>query len=175
MTRPEAQLVKIGRAVYKNLVSESEGYQIGTPNRYRSPLVSKAFVTELRRLIGLVHEVGVIHCDLYPSNIMWRINSEDENILIDWDAAHCLDENDFSPLVKEALANHNLTRSSEFGTQHDIMYIGVFDRSCQEDEEEDWMNLASNEKWKIDASFFKLFNLHAEIVNFAMQEQKPFG
>ena len=107
---------------------------------------------------------------------MLRISSEDENIrLIDWDAAHCLDENDFSPLVKEALANHNPTRSSEFGTQHAIIYIGVFDRSCQEDEEEDWMNLASNEKWKIDASFFKLFNLYAEIVNFAMQEQKPFG
>ena len=149
--------------IYKNLVSESEGYRIGTPNRYQVPLVYNAFVTELRRLIVLVHTVGVIHCDLYPSNIMWRMNIEDESVnirLIDWDAAHCLDENYFSPLVKEALANHNPTRSSEFGTQHDIMYIDVLDRSCHEDEEEDWTNLASNEKWKIDASFLKLFNLH---------------
>ena len=49
----------------------------------------------------------------------------------------------------------------KFGTQNDIMYIDVLDRSCQKDEEEDWTNLASNEKWKIDASFLKLFNLHA--------------
>ena len=149
--------------IYKNLVSKSEGYQIGTLNRYHSPLVYEAFVNELL-LIGLVHKAGVIHFDLYPSNIMWRINSEDESVnirLVDWDAAHCLDENDCSPLVKEALANHNPTRSSGFGTQHDIKYIGVLDRSCQEDEEEDWTNLASNEKWKIHASFFELFNLHA--------------
>ena len=78
--------------------------------------------------------------------------------MIDWDAAHCLDEKIFSPLVKKALANHIPTRSSEFGIQHDIMYIDVLDRNCQEEEKEDWTNLASNEKSKIDASFFRLFN-----------------
>ena len=70
----------------------------------------------------------------------------------------------------EALANHNPTRSSGFGTQHDIMHIDVLDRSCQEDEEEGWTNVASNEKWKIDTSFFKLFDLHKQ---FCGAETKP--
>ena len=42
--------------------------------------------------------------------------------------------------------------------------------SCQEDEEEDWTNVASNEKWKIDTSFFKLFDLHKQ---FCGAETKP--
>ena len=66
------------------------GYQMGVPSDESDYIL---FLDELKRVINLVHKAGVVHVDLYPSNIMWK--KEDGNIIIrivDWDAATILFE-----------------------------------------------------------------------------------
>ena len=54
-----------------------------------------------RKSIESIHSAGVIHGDLFLSNVMYKIE-EDNSVsikIIDWDAAHCLSEGKFSPEV----------------------------------------------------------------------------
>jgi hypothetical protein len=164
--------------IYKDLTAE--GYRIGTPNRLATcgRDVYKCYVAELRRIIEMVHSAGVLHCDLYPSNIMWKLSTssssassaaaaaispgaEPQQILIkiiDWDCAHCLSEGEFHPNVARALSEHSLKRCPRFHVQHDIDYIDVLDRDVRNTEEKIWSNLASNDKRLIDDAFYRLYN-----------------
>ena len=53
----------------------AEGYQIGCPDRLRESEFFESFRVEYRRIIKKIHGAGVIHCNLYLSNVMWRKRS----------------------------------------------------------------------------------------------------
>ena len=121
--------------VYDDLASR--GFKIGTPDRLQDSKLYERFLQALRKGISHIHEAGVIHCDLYPSNIMWKeaVTAADtegegegqgveiEIRIIDWDSAHCLDEQEFSEKCRAALTTHKPTRSAKFGVDHDWKYF----------------------------------------------------
>jgi tRNA A-37 threonylcarbamoyl transferase component Bud32 len=95
-------------------------------NEMNQTVLYYLFCDELRRVIALVHDAGVIYCDLCLSNVMWKANnSEVAIIIIDWDCAHCLIEGRFYPKVVEALEEHIPTRTADFGRKFDERYIDV--------------------------------------------------
>jgi len=146
--------------VYEDLAAE--GFKIGTPDRIRGSDTYKAFLRSLKEAISRIHEAGVLHCDLYPSNIMWKADAAGENVvirLIDWDNAHCLDEQAFGDKCKAALMEHKPTRSATFGVDHDWKYFDVLSSAINSREEQWWTDLASNDKRIIDNAFYALFPL----------------
>lgn len=145
--------------IYDDLCKE--GYRVGCPNRMEEAELFDAYRTELRRIINLVHGAGVIHCDLYSSNIMWRKSTSDSNqveiVIIDWDCAHCLIEGKFYPNIKLALSNHDPIRDAAFGTAFDDRYVNVLFKVYQESDRGHWTGLASDDKISMDYSFYQLF------------------
>ena len=144
--------------IYNNL--KREGYCTGCPDRMKDNELFEAFVKELRRIVDLVHLAGVIHCDLYLSNVMWRKNDADERVdivIIDWDCAHCLIEGKFYPKILQALKDHIPTRTAQFGITFDLRYLDVLGMEYDESDSESWTDLASGVKEKIDNAFFGLF------------------
>jgi len=145
--------------IYRNL--NHLGFITGTPNRLKSSKVYEAFVIELRRVVGLVHRAGVIHVDLYASNIMWKL-LKDGNVIIkivDWDVSHCLDEETFSPKIKALLQDRVYAYAGQpvrFGEDHDNLYLSVFDMPLEERHFNYWEGLASGVKALIDDSFQRL-------------------
>jgi hypothetical protein len=49
------------------------------------------FLEDFLQVLGAVHEAGVVHMDLYVSNVFWRKLQTGgyEFRIIDWDAAMC--------------------------------------------------------------------------------------
>jgi hypothetical protein len=116
--------------IYKDLCAE--GYRIGCPHRMEESELFGAFLAEYRRIVNLVYRAVVIHCDLYLSNVMWRLRSGAAThhhlvdiVIIDWDCSHCLIEGCFHPNVREALHRHQPSRGAEFGTAFDDRYVDV--------------------------------------------------
>jgi hypothetical protein len=108
--------------------------------------------------MALVHKAGVIHVDLYASNVMWK--QQDGTIfikIIDWDAAHCLKEGDFNSEIKGILETR-LQGKVEFGEAHDYLYLSVYDMPYSPEFETAWHNLASGEKPLIDDAFTQLMS-----------------
>ena len=141
--------------IYRNL--NELGYRIGTPHRIDHPDLYKRFFEALTKAVGFVHDAGVIHVDLYASNVMWKASNNEVDIkIIDWDGAHVLAEGDFHQEVKSRL-QLKLRGLVRFGVHHDLLYISALDV------DEDivghkawarlWDNLASNDKALVDEAF----------------------
>ena len=148
--------------IYKDLCAE--GYRIGCPDRVSEPELFDSFREEYRRIIKLVHRAGVIHCDLYLSNVMWKKSKSTtlgdnmiDVVIIDWDCAHCLIEGRFHPKVLEALQDHKPTRDAEFGTAFDDRYVEVLYREYDVSDSDYWKDLSSENKARIDDAFYALF------------------
>jgi serine/threonine protein kinase len=79
--------------VFPKLGSE---YKIGLPD---TETQRECFFEKLNNAIKIIHKAGVVHLDLYLSNIMWKeLDSDDIEIkIIDWDAGHFTAE----PFYKE--------------------------------------------------------------------------
>jgi hypothetical protein len=62
-------------------------YHIGFPETRE---LQQAYFEQLQMIVTKLHQIGVVHMDLYPSNIMWKV-TDDENMihvkLLDFDAA----------------------------------------------------------------------------------------
>ena len=154
--------------VYQDL--RADGYCMGTPDRTKDPELYAKYIEELWRVVGLIHAAGVIHCDLYPSNIMWRalecpteIASASASLavdikIIDWDCSHCLGEREFYPAAAAVLEGHEGRRNAVFGIAHDEKYLEVLSADMIVGQEEFWSGLSSNNKELIDKSFFALFS-----------------
>ena len=142
------------------------GYKIGAPNRLQKPEDFEAYCFEYQKSIEAIHRAGVIHVDLYLSNVMYRVE-EDKSVsikIIDWDAAHCLSEGRFSPEVEANLNNHLGSSNVEFGTAHDLLYVSVLFQEFDEEEKDTWENLSSGNKNLIDSAFRRL--LSKQLSNF---------
>ncbi len=143
---------------YRNL--SAEGYKIGAPNRFIDPVVFDSYRQEYRKSIETIHSAGVIHGDLYLSNVMYKVQ-EDNSVsikIIDWDAAHCLSEGEFSPEVKKRLEEYLGSSNVEFGSAHDLLYVNVLfqEPDGAEEEKDAWEDLASENKNLIDSAFKRL-------------------
>jgi hypothetical protein len=153
------------KIIYEDLTKE--GYHIGCPDRVTDSGLFNKFREEFKRIMNLVHLAGVIHCDLYLSNVMWRKNKDDRDlvdiVIIDWDCAHCLSERKFSEQITAALKDHQYHHDANFGTSFDEKYISVLFIEYVEADRQKWTDLASNKKIAIDAAFYELF---AKLSNF---------
>ena len=148
--------------VYENLAEL--GYCIGAPNRLLDEQQYQRYLGAVRRALEAIHAAGVLHCDLYPSNIMWcesarqgvgvvdgvgdkgtccsgvasslspDLSTSMSIKIIDWDCAHCLAEGAFCPRVADALAQHNPFRSTEFGIGHDLHYLEILEKARSVDQ-----------------------------------------
>jgi hypothetical protein len=82
-------------------------YKIGLP---ACPTLRKNLLDSVKKVLGRIHECGVAHLDLYPSNIMWKEEVEGSKevhvMIIDWDSAH---------FVHEFLHEHVSRRLSSHG------------------------------------------------------------
>lgn len=142
--------------IYRDL--SKLGYSTGTPDRIASPDLYSAFVAELKRVLLLVHQAGVIHVDLYASNIMWKVVEYRICLkIVDWDIAHCLDEGRFAPKIEAALKDRIYDRGEvTFGIEHDNRYLAVYDLPLMEDCADQWRALASGVKSEADRGFYEL-------------------
>lgn len=148
--------------IYKDLCAE--GYQIGCPDRTLERELFDSYRDEFRRIVTKIHGAGVIHCDLYLSNVMWRLSTassgkEVDIIIIDWDCAHCLMEGKFNLKVQDALQTHKPNRGAEFGTSFDDRYVEVLYREYIDTESEYWGDLASGIKPRVDTAFYYLLSI----------------
>jgi len=132
-------------------------YFIGLPS---SPLQRKSFVKKLEAAISNFHRVGVVHLDLYLSNIMWRIDSENEVVIkvIDWDSAHFLSErlpDDVEKRLSGRRTNlckalYTLTESELTSTRFDTSLLAVLKESVDD------VALQVRDKESLDAAFVKV-------------------
>jgi hypothetical protein len=91
--------------VFPNLANE--GYKIGYPPA--EVIAPREFIEQLRTVAVCIGKAGVVHGDLYPSNIMWKRSHDGGEVLIkiiDWDAAHFLCERDFVEEAKKRLKSN---------------------------------------------------------------------
>ena len=140
------------------------GYRIGTPDRLEDEGKYQRWLAALRLAVQAIHDAEVLHCDLYPSNIMWLESGADQISIkiIDWDCAHCLAEGSFCPRISQALCDHKPSRPASFSKEHDLRYIQTLAADVEVEVEEDlsdeWRALASNDKAQIDNAFYRLFS-----------------
>ena len=147
--------------IFENL--SLDGYRIGTPPRRSDEY--DIFVGRLKEAMQCVHETGVIHLDLYASNVMWKKSGDDICIkIIDWDAAHCLSEGKYAVKIREALCRRFSTSDWQFSQEHDLMYLEAYELTFDEvsvwyDAEKLFDDLASTDKARIDLAFWNLLVL----------------
>ena len=155
--------------VYENLATQ--GFRIGTPNRLADEQQYQRYLSALRSAVEAIHAAGVVHTDLYPSNIMWREQVEEKDggngkmvmviRIIDWDCSHCLAEGSFNEAISQTLRSHKPTRTAVLGVEHDLRYLRILEAPRGHEAWEDgcWEALASNDVNRINGAFYKLFPL----------------
>ena len=155
---PDEVGAKDGRQFYELIFPNllSDGFKIGVPSNSKYHI---EYISTFRAVVGYIHDAGVLHCDLYPSNIMWRVTAHNGVLIkiIDWDVAHCLSEINFSTNVKFAIESHNTVRSSNFGIQHDNDYIDALEYAIQESSDDLSKGIFSTVKAELDTAFFGFF------------------
>jgi hypothetical protein len=151
--------------IYRSLTAPELGFCVGTPNRLNDGHLYNQFVEELHRVITSVHVAGVLHVDLFASNVMWRLSSERlvEIKLIDWDAAHCLYEGAFSTRALDKLTQGvNGYCQPDFSEEHDLRYLKVYDLPFTEEYKDCWTDLSCGSKVRIDQAFWTLMHTTPE-------------
>lgn len=137
----------------------AEGYVIGCPDRIINAILFDKYRIAYRESVKAVNDAGVVHGDLYLSNVMWRLRNDVVEIkIIDWDAAHCLSEGVFAPGVQSRLSDYLGERNLKFGREHDELYVSVMDLDISLDNTQLWHDLASGIKKIIDVGFRSLLD-----------------
>ena len=78
---------------------------------------------------------------------------------MDWDAAHCLEEEDFAPNIKTLLEERAYAgKVVTFDESHDLRYISVYDMPIKESHTAIWEDMASGNKCRIDSAFQTLMH-----------------
>jgi hypothetical protein len=156
---PDENSFECYQIIYNDLTKE--GFQIGAPDRSDDEDVFQAYRKQLIYAVECIHNAGVIHVDLYLSNVMWRKQDGGDGVdikIIDWDVAHCLNESEFVPSVQSRLEDYLGARNVHFGISHDLLYLSPL--SLDKDEYIDqWVELASGDKARIDEAFRYLLNI----------------
>jgi hypothetical protein len=156
---PDSASRKLYQIIYPNL--STLGFVIGAPNRMTNEEDYDKYCLSLRRAVHAVHAAGVLHVDLYLSNVMWRKTGDEIEIkIIDWDTSQLLSQKDFHRNIKAKLENH-LHLEVTFGPEHDNLYLSILDLE-RDVYNEEWNQLSSNNKQTIDKAFCSLLNYSLE-------------
>jgi hypothetical protein len=75
---PDAASMKFYQIIYRNL--STLGFVIGAPNRMTDEDNCNKYCISLRRAVDAVHAAGVLHVDLYLSNVMWKKTGDEVEI-----------------------------------------------------------------------------------------------
>jgi hypothetical protein len=137
------------------------GFKMGCPDRILYPEVFESFKLALQVAVTQLHEAGVVHGDLYFSNVMWMLDNDGTSVhikIVDWDAAHCLDEGKFVDKVYVRLVDYLGEDNVKFGVSHDLLYLSVLDTVVTEENENQWKCLASEYKAEIDEAYKNLLS-----------------
>lgn len=88
--------------VFDHLGCDSNPYKVGLP---ADASKWKMWFDSVVTVVGGMHGAGVVHVDLYPSNMMWRatVTGTVEVKLIDFDVAHLTKEGEWKDDVREIL------------------------------------------------------------------------
>jgi hypothetical protein len=147
MTRVES--AHRGFIVFPHL--SREGYRLGMP---AALLQRVALVEAIRVAVRLIHAAGVVHVDLYFSNIMWKIDAEGNMLVkvIDWDTVHAVGE----PLIDSIRQRMSADRLALLGVSQapvlaepalDSVFLEVLFKNCHAAE------LQVDDKQALDTAF----------------------
>jgi serine/threonine protein kinase len=146
--RIDGGIIRDGQIIFDKL--HEQYWQIGLPIE---PNLKEKFIKLLANIMNEIHLIGVVHLDLYPSNIMWRINPIDQNDIlikiIDWDSAHFTDEI-LEKHVIERLYNGRQTLKDNIGPNninYDVSLFNIIEKY------KDTTDLQSNAKNVLDTAF----------------------
>jgi hypothetical protein len=90
---------------------------------------------------------------------MWREEKDPAVVtirIIDWDCAHCQDEQGFCRKVFKKVCDFEEIRGTEFSTQLDWRFFEVLQTEVSEENTTWWTDLASNNKTTVDRAFSHL-------------------
>lgn len=149
--------------VFRNLTSL--GYSIGAPNRAADPALFEKFRMAYSDAVRRVHAAGVIHGDLYLSNVMWKVEPDESVsiIIIDWDTAHCLAEGKFVDAIERKLKAYLRRHYSGFGTQHDMLYVNALLVPRDSVSDAVWEALASRNVDEVNNAFREILNVSLSV------------
>ena len=105
-------------------------FKMGVPSDAR---LVQLFLTALKHALDRIHAAGVVHVDLYPSNVLWKLQGDEMLIrIIDWDAATFLGE-DFTHtmsarLVKVDVAQYYYASSKTAQKACDYWFLYIMSR-----------------------------------------------
>lgn len=103
------------------------GYQMGFPD---DEAERKLLMHAIRLVVNSIHQRGVVHMDLYLSNIMWsKVGNAYDVKLIDFDASQDKDENLKSKVI-DRLMNKESDLFELYGhkakVEYDLIYLDMF-------------------------------------------------
>ena len=140
-------------------------YRIGLPAR---PILRKSLLCAVKGVLGRVHECGVAHLDLYPSNIMWReVTAAGSEMaaaavhvmIIDWDSAHFVHEILHQHVSRRLSANGRARLANKFAIaagrpsnllDYDLSLLQVLESNLDD------VSLQVSQKRDLDRAFFAL-------------------
>jgi hypothetical protein len=149
--------------VFDNLVLD--GFRIGMPE---SEVDCNSLLEEIRRVVSTIHESGVVHLDLYPSNIMWRcVLGKFQVKIVDWDTIHFVNE----PLGEGIISRLKLPNSNPRLMLMNVLQpstaiLGFDDVMIQTlDFHRHSPALKTSIKHDLDAAFWNLMKAQADQIN----------
>lgn len=147
--------------VFDNLAKD--GYRIGFPN---DDALCEKLVKQIKAVVARIHARGVVHMDLYPSNIMWRLNATSRSIdvkIIDWDAAHFVGEcftQEVLAALEKAMWRTQLYLDVD-GTravcEYDNVFVGIMHDNYRDP------SLRTDNKSELDQAFQQMCHAHAQM------------
>lgn len=99
------------------------------------------YLAKLKALLISVHSAGVVHMDVYASNVMWKLTDDGKSIdvkLIDWDAATRIGDQ-LTDKIRLRLSRHSvsyLRQVSVAEAKCDALYLFVCSEMTGEDRRE---------------------------------------
>jgi hypothetical protein len=150
--------------VYPNLAAE--GFKMGAPNRVEDEAAYVEFVSALTGAVDAVHGAGVVHGDLYASNVFWRRREKREGDpggieirLVDWDRSYLAAWAGALPSVDDVIekAFDRLGLQPQ-GKPDDVDTLLLRAYATPRDRVADdvWRGLASTRKEDVDEAFWSL-------------------
>jgi serine/threonine protein kinase len=144
--------------VYRDITFD--GFLMGTPPR-SDDVVFDRYIHALAGAVTEVHKAGVVHLDLYPSNIFWK---SDEGVvevrLIDWDVAHQISERELPQGIESANRAGHSRKSSHLSFAHDLSMLEVLSSTSRDSPF--WASLNGVSKSDMDDAFFSMLSPPAD-------------
>lgn len=131
-------------------------FRIGLPD---TPELRALFLDELRTAMFHFHEAGVVHLDMYLSNIMWKqVDGGIAVKVIDWDSGHFIDE----PMLWDARSRLE---------SEDNRYRFSLSRCAMALDEVPVVDQGSMETKYLDLSLLKVFQHYSEDVTLQVTDK----